>query len=310
MKKYIFGIDVGGTTCKIRLFNLNGVLLKKWDITTNKKEDGKHILTDIFNFVHRQIPNLDEVYGYGFGVPGPVVDSKIIKCVNLGWKNYDLISVFSSLVNNNNIIVQNDASVAAYGETMYGAAIGFKNTAMITLGTGIGGGIVDDGSIVDGAHGSAGEIGHLKVIKDNGRLCNCGNHGCLETVASATGIKNLYVDLAERSNIDSLLKDKKHISAKMIIDAAKKGDLLAEEVVENFTYYIAYACSVLSITTNPDIIVIGGGVSKAGTYLLNKIDFYFRKLMFEPVYKTKIVLAKLGNDAGMYGAASLVKNNS
>ena len=309
MKKYIFGIDIGGTSCKIGLFNLKGVLLKKWDIITNKGKDGKYILNDVFNSIHHQIPDLEDVYGYGFGVPGPVVNSKIIKCVNLGWENYDLVSIFSKLVNNKNIIVENDANVATLGETNYGAGIGFKNSAMITLGTGIGGGIIVDGCIINGAHGSAGEIGHLQVIKENGYLCNCGNHGCLETVASATGIKKLYIDLESKSNIDSLLKNKEHISAKMIIDAAKKGDLLAEEVVENFTYYLGFACNVLSIATNPDIIIIGGGVSKAGTYLLNKINHYFRKMMFTPVKKTKIVLASLGNDAGMYGAASLVKDN-
>jgi glucokinase len=309
MEKYIFGIDIGGTTVKIGLFNLKGVLLKKWDLVTNKENLGEHILNDIYKSIISQIPNLKEVKGYGFGVPGPVVDSKIIKCVNLGWKNYDLKSIFSKLVNNNNIVIENDANAAALGETLHGAAIGFNHSAMITLGTGVGGGVIINGKIVDGAHGSAGEIGHLRVIKENGKLCNCGNYGCLETVAGSAGIKNLYIDLEKNSNIPSLLKGKEHLSAKMVIDAAKKGDLLAEEVVEKFTYHIGYACSVLSVITNPDIIIIGGGISKAGIYLLNKIDHYFRKMMFEPVKKTKIVLAKLGNDAGIYGAASLVKNN-
>jgi glucokinase len=309
MKKYIFGIDIGGTSCKIGLFNLKGVLLKNWDVFTNKEENGKYILNDVFNSIHNQIVDLDEIYGYGFGVPGPVVNSKVVRCVNLGWKDYDLVSIFSKLTNNKNIIVQNDANVAALGETIYGAGIGFENSAMITLGTGIGGGIVVDGKIVNGVHGSAGELGHLNVIKDNGRLCNCGNHGCLETVASATGIKNLYNELKSKRNVYSLLSDKDRISAKMIIDAAKKGDLLALEVVDSFTYYVGYACSILSITVNPAIIIIGGGVSKAGSFILDKIDKYFRELIFVPVKPTQIVLAKLGNDAGMYGAARLVKYN-
>lgn len=309
MVKYLFGIDIGGTSVKIGLFNLNGALLKKWDLATNKEKLGEHILDDIYKSIISQIPNLEEVKGYGFGVPGPVVDSKIIKCVNLGWKNYDLISIFSKLVNNNNIIVKNDANVAALGETLYGAAIGFEHSVMITLGTGVGGGVIINGNIVDGAHGAAGEIGHIRVIKENGSRCNCGNYGCLETVAGSNGIKNLYNELEEHSNIPSLLKGKEHLSVKMIINAAKNGDLLAEEVVEKFTFHIGYVCSVLSVVTNPDIIIIGGGISNAGIYLLNKIDHYFRKMIFEPVKKTKLVLAKLGNNAGIYGAVSLVKNN-
>jgi len=309
MKKYIIGIDIGGTTCKIGLFNLKGLLLKKWDIHTNKEDNGKYILHEVFNSIHHQIPNLEEIQGYGFGVPGPVVKSKVVRSVNLGWEEYDLISIFSKLTNNTNIKIQNDANVAALGETIYGAAIGYKNSAMITLGTGIGGGMIVDGKIVDGEHGSAGELGHLNVIKDNGFLCNCGNYGCLETVASATGIKNLYKDIKSRSNYDSILNNRNNISAKMIIDAAKKGDLLSLEVVERFTYYVGYACSILSITANPAIIVIGGGVSKAGQFILDKIEKYFSELLFLPVKNTKIVLAKLGNDAGIYGAATLVKYN-
>lgn len=309
MKKYIFGIDIGGTSVKIGLFNLKGVLLDKWDIVTNKEENAKNVLSDIYKSLLKVVPNLHEVAGYGFGVPGPVVNSKIIESVNLGWKDYDLISIFSKMVNNTNIVVENDANVAALGEATSGAAKDYKNSAMITLGTGVGGGIVINGKVIDGAHGAAGEIGHMHVVKDNARLCNCGNYGCLETVASATGIKNSYLDLVSHSNIESKIKNKKYPSAKMIIDAAKKGDILSLEVVEDFTYYIGYACHILSITVNPDIIVIGGGVSNAGDFLLHKIDNYFREMIFNPVKETKVVLASLGNDAGIYGGAALVKNN-
>lgn len=309
MKKYIVGIDIGGTTCKVGLFNLEGIFLKKWILNTNILESGKFILNDIYNSIVAQVPDLNSIYGYGFGVPGPIKDSKVLKCINIGWENYDLIPIFSELVNNDNIIIENDANVAALGESIYGASVGYKNIALITLGTGIGGGIIVEGSIVKGASGSAGEIGHLNVIKENGYLCNCGSYGCLETVASATGIKKQFMDLKLHSNKSSILDKLKTITTKNIIDAAKQDDLLALEVVDNAAYQIGYACSVLSIITNPDIVIIGGGISNAGTFLLNKIDYHFRKMIFQAVKDTKLVLAKLGNDAGIYGAASLVKTH-
>lgn len=309
MLKYIVGIDVGGTSIKIGIFDLNVILLKKWDIPTNSSESGKYILEDIYKSLAHKIEDFDEVLGFGFGVPGPIINGMVFQCVNLGWKNYDLIGAFSKFINNPYILVANDANLATLGETTMGAARGYKNSALLTLGTGVGGGIVTDGNIIGGAHGSAGEIGHLQVIREFGRSCNCGNTGCLETVASATGIKKTYLEISKQSNIESSLKQFENPSAKAIIDAAKHGDLIATLVVENFTYYVAYACHVLSVTTNPDIIIIGGGVSKAGKYILNKIESHFRKFSYKPVRNTKIVLAELGNDAGIYGAAALVKNH-
>ncbi len=306
MEKYIYGIDIGGTTIKIGLFSLEGDLLDKWEIVTNRADNGIHVLKDIHESIKRHQVDLKDILGYGFGVPGPVVDGLIIKGINIDWENYNLQTEFSKLTNNEMVFVENDANVAALGETWQGAAKGYKNSAMITVGTGVGGGIIVNSKIVDGAHGSGGEIGHIRVIHENGLLCNCGNKGCLETVASATGIKNMFKSMLRLSELTTELKDIQNISVKMIFDAAKKGDPLCLAVVDKITYYLGYTCQILSVITNPDIIIIGGGVSNAGNFFIDKIRKHFREIAFKSVKNTLIVKAKLGNDAGIYGAASLV----
>ena len=306
MKKYIYGFDIGGTTVKIGLFSLNGKLIKKWEIRTNKSENGKHIITDIYDAIKNYHIPLEEIVGYGFGVPGPVVDGKIIQCVNLGWYSYDLKSEFSSLVNSDTIYIENDANVATLGETYRGAAKGYKNSALITIGTGVGGGFVVDSKIVNGVNGAAGELGHIKVKHHNGRLCNCGNEGCLETITSATGIKNEFKEMLATTTTPSRLRDMDDPSVKMIFDAAKEGDQLCIDVIDNITYYLGYLCHIISLTYNPNIIVIGGGVSKAGSFFIDRIKGHFDALLYKPVKETKIVKAELGNDAGIIGAASLV----
>jgi len=309
MKKYIYGFDIGGTTVKIGLFNLSGELLKKWEIHTKTENKGKDILLDIYNAIKSSDIQLKDVLGYGFGIPCQVFDGVILNGVNIDWKNYDLKSVFSKLVSNDNIFIENDANVAALGETLKGAGIGYVNSVMITVGTGVGGGIVVNSKVVGGVHGSGGEIGHLKVVHDNGLLCNCGNTGCLETVASATAIKTRFNTLLEANKFDTLLKDKKNISVKMIFDAAKNNDILSLKVVDKTAYYLGYACQILSVITNPSVIIIGGGVSNAGRFLIDKINENFQKMAFKTVKDTLIVQATLGNDAGIYGAASLVIND-
>lgn len=308
MEKYIYGFDIGGTTIKIGLFSLEGVVLKKWEIRTNKEEKGKYIINDIFNSIENYSISLKDVIGYGFGVPGPVVNGLIVKCVNLGWEDYDLFREFQKLSGSNSIFIENDANVAALGEAWMGAAVGYNNSALITVGTGVGGGIVVDGSAVDGVHGAAGEIGHIRVIHENGLLCNCGNTGCLETLASATGIKNEYKLMIETTSLPCRLRGMNEVSVKLIFDSARENDQLCLAVVDKVSYYLGYACSVLSVITNPNIIVIGGGVSKSGKFFIDKIRKNFDELVFEPAKDTVIAEAKLGNDAGIYGAASLVKN--
>jgi len=306
MKKYIYGFDIGGTTIKIGLFSLSGDLIDKWEIVTNKTEKGTLILEDIYQAIKEHQVNLEEVLGYGFGVPGPVIDGLVVKGVNIGWENYNLKTEFSKLANSDLIFVENDANVAALGETWHGAAMGYQNSVLITVGTGVGGGIVVDSKVIEGAHGSGGEIGHIRVIHENGLLCNCGNKGCLETVASATGIKNTFKTILHSSNLKSKLRNIDNPSVKMIFDAAKDKDPLCLAVIDKTSYYLGYACQILSVITNPDIIIIGGGVSKAGNFFIERIRSHFQQIAFNSVRDTLIVEAKLGNDAGIYGAASLV----
>jgi glucokinase len=309
MKQYIYGIDIGGTTIKFGLFTTDYSLLQKWEIPTNTEANGKYVITDIVNEVKRTTPVLDQVLGYGFGVPGPVVKDFIHLCVNIGWRDVDLRKELSPLLQNANIRVGNDANVAALGEAVKGAGNGRRNVAMITLGTGIGSGIVVDGRLLEGHNGSAGEIGHLTVVKDHPLPCNCGKVGCLETVASATGIVNIYKRLKQSYQSNSILNHIPDPTTRDIFDAAKNNDELANMVVDEASYYIAYACHVLGITTNPSAIVIGGGVSKAGEFLLHRVRKEYKKLAFIPSANTEIVAAELGNDAGIFGAAGLVRQS-
>lgn len=309
MSKYIYGIDIGGTTIKVGLFNSSAKLIKKWEIKTDTDNNGKNIIDDIVQSITSKTPNLNEVIGYGIGVPGPVVNNFIELSVNLGWKNINLKDEMKVRLNNENIFVANDANIAALGEAIFGAGQGVKDVVMMTLGTGVGSGFVVDSNVVEGFHGAAGEIGHLSVNPTISLPCNCGKSGCLETVASATGIRNTYFEMKKSFIGDSSLFQFKHPSAKTIFYAAKDGDELALKVVDYATYYLGYACHVISITTNPSVIVIGGGVSKAGKFLIDKIQNNFNQFLFTPVKETIICKAKLGNDAGIYGGAQLVINH-
>ncbi len=305
MKRFIYGVDIGGTTVKIGLFDTNIQLLDKWEIPTNKVDNGKHILADIALFIQQKTPNLDEIYGYGFGVPGPVLNNHINLCVNLGWKDLDIRDKLHDVLKNDWIFVANDANVATLGEAFHGAGHGRENVAMITLGTGVGSGIISHGKIVEGASGFAGEIGHLTMSENVPFKCNCGKTGCLETVASATGVKNLYHYYAKQ--FKEPYQKLRHISAKSIFDAAKSNDPLATFVVDRVAHYVAYSCHVLSLVSDPEVILIGGGLSKAGDFFMRKIKNHLVHLAFPKGRRIDVEFATLGNDAGMYGAAQLVK---
>ena len=307
MAQYYVGVDVGGTTVKMGMFSDTGELLDKWEIPTRRKNNGKYILSDIVDSIEEKRETFEgNIKGIGVGIPGPVTaDGTVLKCANLGWDVFSVSNKLASLTGVGNVKVGNDANVAALGEMWKGAGEGEKDLIMVTLGTGVGGGIIIDGHPVVGAHGAGGEIGHITVRNDETETCGCGRKGCLEQHASATGLVRLTKRYFEKNTKNSIL-NKKEITAKEVFDAAKAGDEAALEITEEFGAYLGQALVNLAATVDPAVFVIGGGVSKAGDILLDIIRKYFYDHAFYGNQKTKILLATLGNDAGIYGAAKQV----
>ncbi|MDD7740528.1 MAG: ROK family glucokinase [Fusicatenibacter sp.] len=312
MEKYVFGIDVGGTTVKCGLFQTDGALLEKWEIPTRTENSGEAILPDIAESVKAKIAEkqLDpaEIAGVGIDVPGPVNEEGVLSiAVNLNWKDKDIVKELSGLLDGMRVKAANDANAAALGEMWAGGGKGTRNLIMVTLGTGVGGGIIVDGKIVAGAHGAGGEIGHACVDPEEETACNCGNHGCLEQMASATGIARLAKKYLANNDTPSSLRSRgDSISAKAVFDALKEGDQAASEIVEEFSEYLGNALAIFSCVIDPEVIVIGGGVSKAGQILIDGVKKYYQRDAFVPCKETPIVLAGLGNDAGIYGAARML----
>ena len=311
MKKYCFGIDVGGTTVKMGLFTTEGELLDKWEIPTRKEDGGAYILNDVAASVEAKLAEKniakEDVAGAGIGVPGPTLDTGYVSiCVNLGWKDKNPANELSELLS---IPVKagNDANVAALGEMWKGGGEGYLDVVLMTLGTGVGGGIIINGEIAPSHRGVGGELGHITVNPDEEATCNCGNHGCLEQYASATGVVRIAKKLLAASKEESSLRTLETVTAKDVFDAAKAGDHLAVEAVEVLGKYLGLVVANVALTVDPDVFVIGGGVSKAGQVLIDVITKYYHK--FAKIIgdnKAKVVLAKLGNDAGIYGAARMV----
>lgn len=311
MKKYGFGVDVGGTTCKIGLFETTGALLDKWEIKTDVSDNGSHILDDVAaalkgKMAERNI-SPEEVQGIGIGVPGSVRNSGIVNvCVNLGWKNVPVESELSAKMDGITVKGGNDANVAALGEMWQGGAKGYRDVVMVTLGTGVGGGIIVDGKIIAGAHGAGGEIGHITMNPEETEACGCGRKGCLEQYSSATGVvrlaKQVLAGAHEKSALDSLAE----VTAKDIFDAYKAGDGTAKVIVDQFAAVLGKALGKVACVVDPDIFVIGGGVSKAGQPLLDAVQKAYQKEAFSVCGEAKFALATLGNDAGIYGCVQLV----
>ena len=292
MKKYAFGVDIGGTTCKIGFFDTNGTLLDKWEIKTNTENNGESILSDVAKAVDNKLAqeaiSKDDVQGIGIGVPGPVDSQGVVhRCVNLGW---GVVNVAEELGNLTGLTIKvgNDANVAALGEMWQGGAKGSKDVIMVTLGTGVG------------------EIGHITVNHDEIEACNCGQYGCLEQYTSATGIVRLAKRKLAKSSEETSIREIPNLTAKDVFDAAKAGDTIAIGLVDEVCEILGSTLSNIACVVNPEIIVIGGGVSKAGDILLDNIKKHFVETAFMACRDTKFALAGLGNDAGMYGCVEML----
>lgn len=311
MGRYAFGVDVGGTTVKLGLFDGAGSVLDKWEITTVTDNGGSRILPDVADSIHAKIKEhgIDkaDVAGVGVGTPGPVDGSGTVHgAVNLGWGVFNIPQVLGGYLELP-VKAANDANIAAFGEMWKGAGQGCLNMVMVTLGTGVGGGIITDGRILTGATGAGGEIGHFHIEDKETEACGCGLKGCLEQYASATGVARLAKRRLAADNAESVLRDKK-LSAKTVFDAVKAGDPVAIEIAEEFGDYLGKGLSIVAAVTNPEVFVIGGGVSKAGEILFEYIRPAFERYAFRGCRGAKFVLAGLGNDAGIYGAAGLILN--
>ncbi|MCR5107058.1 MAG: ROK family glucokinase [Lachnospiraceae bacterium] len=308
-ERYCFGVDIGGTTVKLGLFNTAGDVKYKWEIPTRKDEDGKFIIPDIAEAISKVIDekkiDIKDVAGVGMGAPGPVDKQGVVnRCVNLGWGIKNIAKELEDLLKVP-VKAGNDANVAALGEMWKGGGKGYDNIVLVTLGTGVGGGIIIDGEIMAGSAGAGGEIGHIHVEDDESESCGCGNKGCLEQYASATGLVRIANKQLKSKDKDSVLRNSE-VTAKTVFDAVKAGDELAVEIAEEFGEYLGKGLAVVACVVNPEIFVIGGGVSKAGEILLTFIEKYYRKYVFHASREALFALATLGNDAGIYGAAKLV----
>lgn len=305
--KYCFGIDIGGTTVKMGLFQEDGELLDKWEIKTRTENQGEAILPDIAQAVKAKMAEKklvkEQIIGLGMGLPAPVTEDGIVQnTANLGWGYKEVTRELEELLDGMKVIPGNDANVAALGEMWKGGGRGYDSIVMVTLGTGVGGGVILQGKILTGCKGAGGEIGHMKVNMDETRVCGCGNKGCLEQYASATGIVNMAKENVPEG---SYLADKK-VTAKAVFDGAKEGDAYCMKVVEKFGRYLGVALSNVAHVVDPEAFVIGGGVSAAGQILLDVVEKYYNENSMFALKNKSFHLAELGNDAGIYGAVRMV----
>ncbi len=310
MEKYVFGIDVGGTTVKCGLFTEEGNLLDKWEINTNKENSGASILGDIAATINEKLAEKKiakaDVLGVGIGVPGPVKgDGTVLKCVNLGWGIFNVNDAMSALIGLP-VAAGNDANVAALGEMWKGGGKGYQDVVMITLGTGVGGGIILDGKIWAGSNGAGGELGHMIVKPEETDVCGCGGHGHLEQYASATGIVRMAKKELAASDATTTLRNYETLYAKNIFDEAKAGDAVAAALVDKLCAILAGALTHVAATVDPQAFVIGGGVSRAGEILTDGLKKHYNQNLLPALYDKEFRLAMLGNDAGIYGSAKMI----
>lgn len=312
MEKYIFGVDIGGTAIKLGLFLEEGKLLEKWQIPTRTLQEGTYVLPDAVSSIKDAMEKHGiserQVEGIGIGVPGPVDEnSTVYGCVNLGWGAFNIRERMKELFPEvSRVKAGNDATIATLGELWFGGGRGYGSAAMFTLGTGVGGGIAIGGKTFKGFHGGAGEWGHIVMNPEEEDVCNCGKRGCLEQYASATGIVRIAGKLLKETEQFSELRIEDKITARVICDLARKGDKLSEKVLDECSDYLGRAMSYVACAVDPEIFLIGGGMSRAGDVLLDRIRRSYEKYAFHVSIDTPIKGAELGNDAGIYGCVKMV----
>ena len=313
MKEYAFGIDLGGTTAKIGLFTTSGALLEKWEVPTDTSNAGEHILENlaaaVLGKMKEQSIDPEQVEGVGIGVPGPVQNASVVPivCANLGgWGEQNVSARLSGLLDGLKVLVGNDANVAALGEIWMGAAKGCSSAVMVTLGTGVGGGVIVNNHVIDGTHGAGGEIGHLTVNRRETAVCGCGKKGCLEQYSSATGVVRCMKKLLDENPDTPCVLRGTDFVAKDVFDAARSGDALAAREVDEMADTLGMALSNIAATVDPEAFLVGGGVSRAGEVLFAPLTKHFKEYAFRSCRETPIKQASLGNDAGIYGAVRLI----
>lgn len=310
MNGKVFGVDIGGTSVKMGMFTSEGELLDKWEIPTRTQDNGANILPDIAGSIKDRMKKegmeLSDVTGIGLSVPGPVDDEGVVhRCVNLGWGEFSISDEMRKYIDVP-VFAGNDANAAALGEVWRGGGKGCRDVVVVTLGTGVGGGIIVNNKVLSGYCGAGGEIGHIHMDDNETEKCGCGNTGCLEQYASATGIARLATRRLAKDDAPSSMRTAPSMNAKVVFDAVKSGDKVAMEVAEQFGEILGKGLAMIASVTNPEMFVIGGGVSKAGEVVLDYIRKNYLKYVFHGSRETKFALATLGNDAGIYGSAKLV----
>lgn len=308
--KYCFGVDIGGTFVKLGLFTAEGELLEKWQIPTRREDESSHVLPDIAASVLAKMDEKgivkEDVTGIGFGTPGPVTEDGVAVCpANLDWVNKPVAKELTELTGLPSR-GGNDVNVAGLGEMWRGGAKGYKNVVVVPIGTGIGAAIIVNGKIITGTRGAAGEVGHIHVDDEIQEPCGCKAVGCVEQFSSATGLVRMAKKALADESVVTSLRDLEEVTAKDVIDAAKAGDEIADKIFDKFCDYLGYSLAATAAVIDPEIFIIGGGVSKAGQVLVDRVQGYFKKYAWPGIRGIEFALAELGNDAGIYGAASMM----
>lgn len=315
MRQIVIGVDVGGTTVKFGCFTTDADMIAKWSIPTRQVDDPTVLLSDISNSITEHLTvagdSAEQLLGVGFTVPGPVTaDGYVERCVNLkGWNDFYPAERLSEMLGGVNTKIINDANAAALGEVWKGSGKAYKDAFFITLGTGVGGAAICDGKILVGHHGLVAEIGHIQVREDEQDKCSCGGKGHLDQIASASGIVKEAKRALAAEDIHSALRSIPNFTSKDVFDCAHSGDEIAQKAVDTATKYLGKAIATACMLLDPEVIIIGGGVSAAGQYLVDKVDHYYREYETLSEHRAAILIAALGGDAGIYGAAKYLLDN-